>query len=83
MFTLRLNATTEKDPRAIVASFNVPNGLPQFQEKEISGKWLRVFPATARDVRFLQMLEHRVDKFAPASGGGVFVHPRALTASRN
>ena len=83
MLTLHLNATTENTPRAIVATFKIPNGDPNFVEDSLPGEWLRVFPITPRDVRFLQMLEHRVDKFAPASGGGVLVHPRSLTVKKN
>ena len=83
MLTLHLNATTENTPRAVVAIYKILNGEPNFQEDHLSGDWYRVFPATARDVQFLQMLEHRVDKFAPASGGGVLVHPRVLTVKTN
>lgn len=83
MLTLHLNATTENTPRAVVANYKEPNGEPTFGESHLSGDWYRVFPVTARDVCFLQMLEHRVDKFAPASGGGVLVHPRSLTVKKN
>lgn len=83
MFTLHLNALAEKAPRAVIHFTKVPNGEPCFKEEELSGNWFRVFPATARDVRFLQCLEHRVDKFAPACGGGVLVHPRVLTMNCN
>ncbi len=79
MLTLNLNAIRERRPRAIVATYKVVNGEPNFDEDDLPGDWFRVFPATGRDVQFLQMLEHRVDKFAPATGGGVLVHPRALT----
>ena len=83
MLTLHLNAIKENRPRAIVAVFKVVNGEPNFSEDDIPGDWYRVFLATPRDVQFLQMLEHRVDKFAPATGGGVLVHPRALTVKTN
>jgi len=79
MLTINMNATKEFRPRAVVATYKVQNGDPNFQEDDLPGEWFRVFPATGRDVQFLQMLEHRVDKFAPATGGGVLVHPRALT----
>ena len=83
MLTLHLNAQKERSPRAVVATYKVQNGDPNFQEDTIPGDWYRVFPATCRDVQFLQLLEHRVDKFAPAAGGGVLVHPRVLTVKRN
>jgi hypothetical protein len=83
MLTIHMNASKEHCPRAVVAAYKVQNGDPNFQEGYLPGEWYRVFPVTGRDVRFLQMLEHRVDKFAPASGGGVLVHPRALTVKVN
>lgn len=83
MLTIHHNATKERSPRAIVATFKVQNGDPNFMEDNIPGDWYRVYPITCRDVQFLQLLEHRVDKFAPASGGGVLVHPRVLTIKRN
>lgn len=83
MLTIHLNAIKETRPRAVVAVFKVTNGDPNFQEDTLPGDWYRVFPSSGYDVRFLQCLEHRVDKFAPASGGGVLVHPRALTVKEN
>lgn len=79
MLTLHLNAVKENRPRAVVATYKVTNGDPNFQEDDLPGDWFRVFPANGRDVQFLQCLEHRVDKFAPATGGGILVHPRVLT----
>lgn len=79
MLTIHLNSQKEHRPRAVVATFKVPNGEPNFTEDALPGDWFRVFPISSRDVQFLQCLEHRVDKFAPASGGGVLVHPRVLT----
>lgn len=78
MFTLNLNALHEPEPLAIHSTTKERNGDPKFEVVPLIGKWLRVFPQTARDVSFLQMLEHRVDKFAPASGVGVLVSTRSL-----
>jgi len=83
MLTIHINATKETRPRAVVAVFKIPNGDPTFHEDDLPGDWYRVFPSSGRDVRFLQCLEHRVDKFAPATGGGVLVHPRVLTVKTN
>ncbi len=83
MLTIHMNAVKENRPRAVVASYKIANGDPNFEDDNLPGDWFRVFPATARDIRFLQLLEHRVDKFAPATGGGVLVHPRALTVKTN
>ena len=37
------------------------------------GSFSLVFPNNAREVLALQMMIHHVDKFAPATGGGVIV----------
>ena len=43
-------------------------------------KIVRVFPCAARpyEVLFLQMLKHRIQKWAPASGDGILVLESAL-----
>lgn len=79
-FTLRENNIREKLPRAIKREFSELNGEPKFVEGELTGQWLRVYPSTAADVKFLQMLEHGVDKFAPAHGGGVLVSAKYITS---
>jgi len=77
--TLAHNAIRENRPDAVVP---VPahNGDDNFTVAELPGDWLRVFPANGRDVYFLQCLEHRLDKFAPAKGGGVLIARRCLPA---
>lgn len=42
------------------------------------GPLYKVFPHTAKEVFALQMLEHRVEKFAPADGNGIYITPQAL-----
>jgi len=44
----------------------------------LPGKWLRVFPATAKEIFFIQAVEHQQDKFAPAQGAGILVRPEVL-----
>jgi len=78
MLTLIQGLIKEANPRAIVATFKEVNGEPNFEEDTLPGKWYRVYPKTAKDVFFLSMLDHRRDKFAPASGCGVLIHPRCL-----
>lgn len=78
MLTLHLNAIKEHGPRAIIATRKEVNGEPSFTEEELKGDWWRVFPSTGHDVFYLMDLEQHLDKFAPASGGGVLVHPRAM-----
>lgn len=76
--TLHLNAAREKDPWAVVSSSNERNGDPKFEEGRLEGEWLRVFPATSHDVRFLMDLEHGVEKFAPSRGCGVLIRRGVL-----
>lgn len=38
----------------------------------------KVRPTNAKEVFALQMLEHRVEKFAPENGNGIFITPAAL-----
>lgn len=78
-FTLRENSIRERAPRAIKREFIETNGEPRFVEGDLTGQWLRVYPTTWADVKFLQMLEHGVDKFAPANGGGVLVSAKYIT----
>jgi hypothetical protein len=44
---------------------------------QLSGTWHLVMPHTAREVLALQMLEHQIDKFAPADGNGVLISESA------
>lgn len=83
MLTLHLNAMREKLPRVIVP-VETPRGEPQqFDIDSLAGSWLRVFPQTGKDVQFLQMLEHHVEKYAPATGKGVIIQTRCLEALTN
>lgn len=78
MFTLNLNAISEPNPMVVTCTTKEANGCAKFESAQVLGKWLRVFPQTARDVSFLQMLEHRVDKLAPATGIGVLIAERVM-----
>lgn len=47
-------------------------------------KLVRVFPSATRpwEILFLQMLKHRIQKWAPASGDGILVLEEALPLAR-
>ena len=47
-------------------------------EITLKGNWIRVFPTNAREILFLQMVEHQQDKFAPARGEGVLLRSEVL-----
>lgn len=53
-------------------------GLTFFESHELKGTFYKIRPSTAKEVFALQMLEHRVEKFAPAEGNGVLVTAEAL-----
>ena len=78
MTTLHHNALTETTPRAIQPEKHGNSEETNYVAVTLSGTWMRVFPQTGADVRFLQMTEMHCDRFAPASGTGVLLHPRCL-----
>lgn len=80
MFTLNLNALTEKNPRVIQPEKLAHNSESKYPEVHLTGTWYRVFPTTARDVLFLQTLIQHSDKFAPAAGHGIIIAEHCLPA---
>jgi hypothetical protein len=78
MFTLPRNAIEETAPVAVVGIPYESREEIQYLPQELRGKWFRVFPKTGRDVQFLRMTQHHVDRFAPASGHGVLLAARCL-----
>lgn len=44
---------------------------------KLAGIYHLVMPHTAREVLALQMLEHQIEKFAPAEGNGVLISEAA------
>jgi len=88
-FTLALTAIPEADPQVIwplpgrTESMNDWDAVSYERHPAIDNKrekLVRVFPSTPKDVFFLRMLQHRVDKFAPANGHGVLVKERLIFA---
>lgn len=78
MLTLHSNAISETAPSAIIKGKHEITGEQKFEEIKLSGKWLRVYPTTARDVRFLLCTELHLDRFAPSRGHGVLLAERCL-----
>ena len=60
-----------KNPTVIVASRT--QITDSVTTRQIAGIMHLVMPHTAREVLALQMLEHQVEKFAPATGNGVLI----------
>jgi hypothetical protein len=64
-----------KSPTVIIASRTLVSDT--VKTVQLSGTWLLVMPHTAREVLALQMLEHQMEKFAPANGNGVIISESA------
>lgn len=75
--TMPLTARPEIDPEVIVPR---PDNLSdiKFGTEIRSGHWWRVFPRNGKDVKFLQFLDHHIDKFAPADGDGLLISNRGM-----
>lgn len=58
------------DPEVIIAVNVSP---VRISTTTLKGTHVRVSPKNAREVMALQFLEHRRDKFAPASGNGIIL----------
>lgn len=88
-FTLHLTAIPEVNPQIIWPFPGRSESMKDWESVSYEGnpaidskreKLVRVFPSTGKDVIFLRMLQHRVDKFAPANGHGVLVKERLIFA---
>ena len=65
-----------KDPRVLKPV--QLRGLTSFEAHEYNGTLYKIIPSNAKEVFALQMLQHRVEKFAPAEGNGILVTAAAL-----
>jgi hypothetical protein len=74
---------SEQAPEAVV--FGIPEGYTRegLFEAVLPGKWWRVQPTDAKEIFALRLLEHRVDKFAPADGHGVLITDQAMRQFRS
>lgn len=61
------------NPTVVIVDGVKIDGSPNFVTGVKYGSFSLVFPDNAREVLALQMMEHRIDKFAPSTGGGVLV----------
>lgn len=79
MFTLHIESKVEEAPQAVYPCDDFDSSDPKFTSKVLEGRWARVMPRTAKDVLYLQMLEHHRDKFAPYDGDGILVRAECLS----
>ena len=73
MFSIR---TPEANPTVVYIRMRV--GKTTWETKEVKGSFHRVFPVDARENSALRMLQHHVEKFAPATGNGILITDEAL-----
>jgi hypothetical protein len=69
--------TRSDNPEVIISGINRMNN-PVYETKTVPGRFFRVSPQCPQEVYALQMLETRVDKFAPAEGDGIIISAEAL-----
>ena len=74
LFKDRIKST---NPLAIAITYN-KLGNPRFEAEQKQGVFYRVIPACLKEINALKMLEHRFDKFAPATGDGVLITAAAM-----
>lgn len=72
MTTLLQTAVHETDPQAILPKVSYRSD-DMTTVGTLPGRWLRVFPQTARDVAEVLRFEFHKDRFAPAEGHGVLI----------
>ena len=65
------------DPVVIAPVVRSINDDVSWDSKQLKGRHYLVFPSNAHEVFALQMLEHRLDKFAPLKEGGVILTAEA------
>jgi hypothetical protein len=62
-----------KNPEVIMPLTDKISQRTSYERQTLLGTFYNVTPTTEREVMALRMLDHRVDKFAPAQGEGVIL----------
>lgn len=66
------------DPLAIVPCAGKFNNQQSFPLVTVKGEFRHVFPTTWPEIKAVQKMTHRVDKFAPAGQGGILITEEAF-----
>ena len=74
LFPIRHKVT---NPYLIAVNYN-KLGNPKFEAEQKEGVFFRVIPDGIKEINALKILEHRLDKFAPATGDGVLITANAM-----
>lgn len=68
---------TVTDPTVIVRKTRPGSDEPHFAGEQLLGNFVLVHPKTPREIYALQMLDHRIEKWAQKDGSGVVLTPLA------
>ena len=66
------------DPVVIDVTMRTGSQEPSFESRQLNGDYYLVRPSTAKEVFALQMLEHRVEKFAHKDSGAIVLTQTAV-----
>lgn len=66
------------DPVVIDVTTRTGSQEPSFESRQLKGDFYLVRPSTAKEVFALQMLEHRVEKFAHKDSGAIVLTKTAV-----
>ena len=75
--TLFPERRVERNPLVVMPKADKRSGI-NWERETITGAFYRVIPQTPREIQVVRMLDHHVDKFAPAVGNGAIVSAAAL-----
>jgi hypothetical protein len=65
--------TQREDNPQVIAPVTDERNQTKFETEYRKGHFFRCWPKTAKEIFLIQMLEHRKEKFAPASGCGIII----------
>jgi len=75
--TLFPERRVERNPLVVMPKADKRSGV-SWERETLKGSFYRVIPQTPREIQVLRLLDHHVDKFAPAEGNGAIVSAAAL-----
>jgi hypothetical protein len=67
-----------KDPFIIYPRPELNRDGDVYERRQLDGTYYLVEPSCPMEISFLRLLEHRIEKFAPATGEGIIVSAEAL-----
>jgi len=65
--------TQREDNPCVITPVIDERNQTKFEHRTLKGFFFRCWPKTAKEIMLIQMLDHRREKHAPASGGGIIL----------